>query len=157
MTVFFVSSALQKHQSMKLEWKASRWCTFIKNFSKSWKPVLEVQSSQLYNHKRQDNLINNSGTGSPRSSHMWSSSRSLYSPCERKPDHRHMLFIHSVCCADGDTRVLVWKWTSHPHAQLPIREAVSVERGHTSWGGGREPLVTTQSHYSDQYSSDTWR
>lgn len=46
-----------------------------------------------------------------------------------------MLFIHSVRCADGDTRVLVWKWTSHPRVRLPIREAVSAEWSHSSLRG----------------------
>lgn len=39
--------------------------------------------------------------------------------------------------------------------QLPIRGAVSAERCHSSLRGVREPLVTTQSHNNDQYSSDT--
>lgn len=124
-------------------------------FNKSWEPVSEVQSSQPYNHKRQGNLIKTSRTGSPHFPHVILQ-QVVYSPCERKPDHRHMLFIHSVCCTDGDTRVLVWKWTAHPHVRLPIRGAVSVELRHSSLRGVREPLGTARSHNKDQYSSDTW-
>lgn len=89
------------------------------------------------------------------------SSRPLYSPCERKPDRWHMALRHSICCADGDTRVPVWERTSHSETHQRTCDYGSRNTG--GWKGVTEEspkaavqtLVTTQSHHGDRWSPDT--
>lgn len=118
----------------RFKWKGKR-----KNKNASFPPLLQEPTlhatnakrpSVLYDQNHQDNLINNSRTGSK-------------APASGEPDHWHVLLIHSVGRADGGTLAPVRKGSSHSEAHQRACATAAPERRRArrgATGESREPL-----------------